>query len=667
MSDVEEEISSSESVGIASKNRKLPHRNASAAARKLLLDGSDDETGLKSESEKEVKEQYARKKKLSQPGSSAARRKYISESEVGSSDSETDTRMAHKNRQSNSKKPPQRTVCASSPKIKNPTIEFSEDDSKNHKSEDGSSQKVSSQSTSTHKQHAVSNSEDEEDSESGRWNGRKIKKVTSQKPATPFKKAKVLSDLEDTAESETEVKENGRSSVSESMETSGTPGSSKSGPDASFNCSSNLASETDTNNSNYSDAINKKRRKREVTKKGSFSQENGHSRRATRKRLYGSDSEYSKGVYKIVNDKDGGRRRIPRRSATVAASKLRLMSDVEEEISSSESIGIRSKNRKLPHRSASAAARKLLLDGFEDDTGLKSESEKEQKEQYIKRKMLSQAGSSARRKYISESEDKSSDSEIGAKMAPKNRQSNGHKQPHRTVCAASPKIKNPTVEFSEDSKSHKSGDGSSQKVSDQSTSAHTQHAVSNSEDEADSLSGRWNGRRIKKMTSQKSATLFKKAKALSDLKNRAESETEVRENGRRSVSERTGPSGTAGSSKSGPDASFNCSSNLEFDTDSNSSNYSNATNTKKRKRKGKTKVIRKGNFKANASKSMILSRQRKRRRINMDDNDWEDLDYTKYKRAPQRSKIRTRNQGRKTVRYDDRGLDSVLELRDYRT
>uniref|UniRef100_A0A674KA50 Bromo domain-containing protein n=1 Tax=Terrapene triunguis TaxID=2587831 RepID=A0A674KA50_9SAUR len=668
MSDVEEEISSSESVGIASKNRKLPHRNASAAARKLLLDGSDDETGLKSESEKEVKEQYARKKKLSQPGSSAARRKYISESEVGSSDSETDTRMAHKNRQSNSKKPPQRTVCASSPKIKNPTVEFSEDDSKNHKSEDGSSQKVSSQSTSTHKQHAVSNSEDEEDSESGRWNGRKIKKVTSQKPATPFKKAKVLSDLEDTAESETEVKENGRSSVSESMETSGTPGSSKSGPDASFNCSSNLASETDTNNSNYSDAINKKRRKREVTKKGSFSQENGHSRRATRKRLYGSDSEYSKGVYKIVNDKDDGRRRIPRRSATVAASKLRLMSDVEEEISSSESIGIGSKNRKLPHRSASAAARKLLLDGFEDDTGLKSESEKEQKEQYIKRKMLSQAGSSARRKYISESEDKSSDSEIGVKMAPKNRQSNGHKQPHRTVCTASPKIKNPTVEFSEeDSKSHKSGDGSSQKVSDQSTSAHTQHAVSNSEDEADSLSGRWNGRRIKKMTSQKSATLFKKAKALSDLKNRAESETEVRENGRRSVSERTGPSGTAGSSKSGPDASFNCSSNLEFDTDSNSSNYSNATNTKKRKRKGKTKVIRKGNFKANASKSMILSRQRKRRRINMDDNDWEDLDYTKYKRAPQRSKIKTRNQGRKTVRYDDRGLDSVLELRDYRT
>uniref|UniRef100_A0A8C3TBP3 Bromodomain and WD repeat domain containing 1 n=1 Tax=Chelydra serpentina TaxID=8475 RepID=A0A8C3TBP3_CHESE len=640
MSDVEEEISSSESVGIASKNRKLPHRYASAAARKLLLDGSDDETGLKSESEKELKEQYARKKKLSQPGSSAARRKYISESEDGSSNSETDTRMAQKNRQSNIKKPPHRTVCAASPKIKNLSVDFSEDDSKSHKSEDGSSQKVSNQSTSTHKQHAVSNSEDEEDSESSRWNGRKIQKVTSQKPATPFKKAKVLSDLEDTAESETEVKENGRSSLKLVLH---------------------------HNFKNNTSCLFHFKNSKKYPPSFVFlirSLDNGHSRRATRKRLYGSDSEYSKGAYKIVNDKDDGRRRIPRRSATVAASKLRLMSDVEEEVSSSESVGIASKNRKLPHRNASAAARKLLLDGSEDETGLKSESEKEQN---IKRKTLLQTGSSARRKYISESEDKSSDSEIGAKMARKNRQSNGHKQPHRTVCAASPKIKNPTVEFSEeDSKSHRSGNGSSQKVSDQSTSAHT-HAVSNSEDEADSLSGRWNGRRIKKMTNQKSATLFKKAKALSDLKHTAESETEVRKNGRRSVSERMGPSGAAGSSKSGPDASFNCSSNLEFDTDSNSSNYSNATNTTKRKRKGKTKVIRKGKlFKANASKSMILSRQRKRRRINMDD-DWEDLDYAEYERAPQRSKIRTRNRGRKTVRYDDRGLDSVFELRDYRT
>uniref|UniRef100_A0A8C8S822 Bromodomain and WD repeat domain containing 1 n=1 Tax=Pelusios castaneus TaxID=367368 RepID=A0A8C8S822_9SAUR len=569
MSDVEEEVSSSESVGIGSKNRKLPHRNASAAARKLLLDVSDDETGLKSESEKGIEEQYTRRKTLSQAGSSAARRKYISDSEDGSSDSETDGAVTQKTRQSNSKKQPHRTVYTASPKNKNPTVEFSEEDSSSYKSEDGHFRVAPNRSASVHKQHAVSNSEDEEDSESGKRNGRKIKKVTSQKPANPFKKAKVLSDLEDTVESETEVREDGRSSVLESAEPAGTAGSSKSGPDASFNCSSNLASETDTNNSN----------------RKSFSQENGYSRRATRKSSYGRDSEYSKGAYKIVSDRAVGLRRIPRRSATVAANKLRLMSDVEEEISSSESISIGNNYRKLPHRSASAAARKLLLDGFEDDTGLKSESEKELIDQ--------------------------------------------------TVYAASPTIKNPMVKISEeDIKSHKSEDGNSQKMSNQSTSAHKEHALSNSVGGADSLSGRWN-RRIKKVTSQKSATLLKKSKALSYVKNTAESETEVREDGRHSVSESMGPA-FAESSKSGPDTSFNCPSNLDSDIDSNSSNYSYA-NTKKRKRKGKTKVISKGkNFKANASKSMILSRRKKR----------------------------TRNLDSKTVRYNDDGdLDSIQNER----
>ncbi|XP_074852070.1 bromodomain and WD repeat-containing protein 1 isoform X2 [Carettochelys insculpta] len=590
MSDVEEEISSSESVGIRIKNRKLPHRSASVAARKLLLDGSDDETGLKSESEKELKEKYSRRKKLSQAaGSSAVRRKYISESEDGSSDSETDT-MTQKNRQSNSKKQPHRTVCA---EIKNSTVVFSEDDSKSHKSEDGGSQKVFNQSASIHKQHSVSNSEDEEDSESGKWNGKKIK-VTCKKSAVRLKKAKVLSDLDDTEESEIGVKEHRGSCVSESMESSGTVGSSKSGPAASFNCSSNLTRETGTNDSSYNDSINTKRRKREVTKKGSFSQENGHSRRATRKRLYGSDSEYSNGAYKIVNDKDDSRRRIPRKSAAVAANKLRLMSDVEEEISSSESVGIGSKNRKVPHRSASAAARKLLLDGFEDDTGLKSESEKELKEQHSRRKNLSQPSSSmVRRKYISESEDESSDSDTGAKIAPKDRQSNGYKHPYKTFSAEFPKMKSLTVEFSEeDTKSHESGDESSHYVSKQSTSAHKQCTMSNSEDEANSLSCRSTSKIIKKITSQKSATLFFK-KVSCDLKNTAESKRELKEDERLSVSDGPMLSEAAGSSKSKHGASFNCSSNLESDTASNSSNYSNATNTKKRKRKGKTKIIRK--------------------------------------------------------------------------
>lgn len=259
MSDVEEEVSSSESIGIGCKNRKLPHRNASAAARRMLLEGSEDDVGLKSESEKEIEEQLTKRKILSQSGSSAARRKFVSESENGTSDSETDTQMKQKNWQSNGHKQLRGTVYSVSPKMKSPTLDFSEEDSKSHNSEDGSSQKVSDQSTPAHNKPAVSNSEDEVDSESDRWNCRK---ATGLQLATPLKKAKVLSDLEDTAESETEDKEDGRSFVSESLVPTKIAGSSKSGPGASFNHSSDTESETDSNNSNYCETSKTKKRKR---------------------------------------------------------------------------------------------------------------------------------------------------------------------------------------------------------------------------------------------------------------------------------------------------------------------------------------------------------------------------------------------------------------------
>lgn len=310
--------------------------------------------------------------------------------------------------------------------------------------------------------------------------------------------------------------------------------------------------------------------------------------------MYGSDSENTSVVtLESLSNSSGRHRKTPRRSAAVAANKLRLMSDVEEEVSSSESIGIGCKNRKLPHRNASAAARRMLLEGSEDDVGLKSESEKEIEEQLTKRKILSQSGSSAaRRKFVSESENGTSDSETDMQMKQKNWQSNGHKQLRGTVHSVSPKMKSPTLDFSEeDSKSHNSEDGSSQKVSDQSTPAHNKPAVSNSEDEVDSESDRWNCR---KATGLQLAAPLKKAKVLSDLEDTAESETEDKEDGRSFVSESLVPTKIAGSSKSEPGASFNHSSDTEPETDSNNSNYCETSKTKKRKRKGKTKIIRKG-------------------------------------------------------------------------
>ncbi|KFQ84018.1 Bromodomain and WD repeat-containing protein 1, partial [Phoenicopterus ruber ruber] len=321
---------------------------------------------------------------------------------------------------------------------------------------------------------------------------------------------------------------------------------------------------------------------------GTLLQENGNTRKTVRKKLYGSDSENTSVVTsESLSNSTGRHRKTPRRSAAVAANKLRLMSDVEEEVSSSESIGIGCKNRKLPHRNASAAARRMLLEGSEDDVGLKSESEKEIEEQLIKRKILSQPGSSAaRRKFVSDSENGTSDSETDTQMKQKNWQSNDHKQLRGTIHSVSPKMKSPTLDFSEeDSKSHNSEDGSSQKVSDQSTSAYNKPAVSNSEDEVDSELDRWNGR---KATGLQLAAPLKKAKVLSDLEDTAESETEDREDGRSFVSESLVPNRTAGSSKSGPGASFNHSSDTESETDSNNSNYcETSSKTKKRKRKGK--------------------------------------------------------------------------------
>uniref|UniRef100_A0A8C3K3Z1 Bromodomain and WD repeat-containing protein 1 n=1 Tax=Calidris pygmaea TaxID=425635 RepID=A0A8C3K3Z1_9CHAR len=330
---------------------------------------------------------------------------------------------------------------------------------------------------------------------------------------------------------------------------------------------------------------------------GTLLQENGNTRKTVRKRLYGSDSENTSMVTsESLSSSTGRHRKTLRKSAAVAANKLRLMSDVEEEVSSSESIGIGCKNRKLPHRNASAAARRMLLEGSEDDVALKSESEKEIEEQFTKRKILSQPGSSsARRKFVSESENETSDSEMHSQMKQSNWQSNGHNQLCGTVHSVSPKMKSPSLDFSEeDSKSHNSEDGSSRKVSDQSTSAYNKPALSNSEDEVDSESDRWNGR---KGTGLQFVPPLKKAKVLSDLEDTAESETEDREDGRLFLFDTLVPTRIAGSSESGPGASFNHSSDTESGTDSNKSNYCEpSSKTKKRRRKGKTKIIRKGKF-----------------------------------------------------------------------
>uniref|UniRef100_A0A8B9IZA6 Bromodomain and WD repeat-containing protein 1 n=1 Tax=Amazona collaria TaxID=241587 RepID=A0A8B9IZA6_9PSIT len=377
MSDVEEEVSSSESIGIGCKNRKLPHRNASAAARRMLLEGSEDDVGVKSESEKEIEEQLTKKKILSQPGSSAPRRRFVSESDNGTSDSETDVQMKQKNWQSNGHKELHGTVHSVSPRMKSPTLDFSEDDSKSRNSEGESSQKVSDQS---YNKPAVSNSEDEVDSELDIWNGRT---ATGLQFIAPLKKAKVLSDLEDTAESETEDRENRRSFVSESLVPSRIVRNSKSGACASFNHVSGTESETDSKNSNYCETSSKTRKRKrkgktKIIRKGKIFEETGQSAKVLRSRT--CIINYKKHI-KLSNEKKN-----PRRCATLAASKIKIMSDTKEELSSSESVCTVKKNRRQLHGSVPAASRKKVISSSEVDGCLKSENEKEHLKKKKKKK-----------------------------------------------------------------------------------------------------------------------------------------------------------------------------------------------------------------------------------------------------------------------------------------
>ncbi|KAM9205777.1 bromodomain and WD repeat-containing protein 1 [Mergus octosetaceus] len=645
MSDVEEEVSSSESIGIGCKNRKLPHRNASAAARRMLLEGSEDDVGVKSESEKENEEQLTKRKNLSLPGSSAPRRKFVSESENGSSDSEIDMQVKQKTWESNGHRQLGGTLHSASPKVRSSIRDSSEDDAKSHNSEDGSGQKAD-ESTSPHKL-ALSNSEDEVYSESNRWND---KKMTSLQIVAPLKKAKVLSDLEDTAESEAEGRENGRSLISETLVPSRIAGNSISGPGTSYNDSSDTESETNSNNSNYCDTSTKTRKRRrkgktKIFRKESTSEKTGQSGKVLRSRTCIINYKKHTKLSNVTEKKN------PRRCATLAANKIKIMSDTKEELSSSESVYTVKKNRKHLHGGVSAASRKKPLSSSEVDVSLMSENEKEQ---CSGRKKLSCPESSApKRKYISESENEKTESEVEVEVTQKQNDGND-RQKHRTVRAAA--LKKECHSSGEDSTNYKVENGRNWRTSDQSTSAHNHH-ISDSEEEVDSELGKRETKNKRQVPKTKSRARFKRSKLSNDLKQTPESETGGKKDEKSSVSENVETPETAGSSK----ASFNCSSDSDSGTDN--SIYSDATETKKRKRK--TDTIRKEN--SDLSKPSRRPQRRKRRKPNQE-NDSEDLDYTKYRRANRRSKIRTRNRGRRTVRYDDcdddddddRGLGDVV-------
>uniref|UniRef100_A0A2K6EMN2 Uncharacterized protein n=1 Tax=Propithecus coquereli TaxID=379532 RepID=A0A2K6EMN2_PROCO len=625
MSDVEEN-SSSESV---CSGRKLPHRNASAVAKKKLLHTSEDDQSLKSEiEEEELKDQNS----PSPVSNSHATQNIVSESENGDSESESDLRVARKNWHANGYK----SHAPATSKTKFLKIESSEEDSKSHDSDNGY-KRTAGPSTSGQKLKAESISE-EADSEPGKCGGGKYN--TFHKNASFFKKAKILSDSED-SESEEQDREDGRS---HKMEMIPILGNLKCDPIAVSQCFSDHVSETELDSDD-----GKTIEKPNNFMKDSTSQDNGQSRKVSRKRVCSSDSESNSKVVKKSSKAKTGLLRITRRCATTAASKMKLTSDVEDV--SLENVCTRSRNRrKKTIRFASTSAKKILSD-CEGDVNCEVPNE-----QHACEGKAVEPDSEGSTKNISQSLHGDSDSEGLLNSEHKQRHTNSHKT------NVPSKTKNSSIGSSEeDSKSHIPGNEIGRKFSSESTLTQKATAENNFEEELNYGLRRWNGRRLR--TYGKAP--FSKTKVIHDSHKAAE--TEIKRKRLHPELENVKISETTGSSKFGPDASPKL-SDLGSVTESDIDCTDN-TKAKRRKTKGKAKVVRKGKtFTANISKTVRRQRQSKRSRLSVDDNDWEDLDYAKSKRVLRRSKIKTRNQGRRTVRYhdgdDDRSLENVLDFND---
>ncbi|XP_044940428.1 bromodomain and WD repeat-containing protein 1 isoform X1 [Mustela putorius furo] len=606
MSDVEEN-SSSESV---CSGRKLPHRNASAVARKKLLHNSEDDQSLKSEIEEEEL------KDRNQPlplFSSHAAQNTVNESENGDSESESDLRVARKNWHANGYK----SHAPATSKTKFLKIESSDEDSKSHDS-DNVHNRTAGPSTSGQKLKAESISEEEEeaDSEPRKYAGRKYN--TGRKNLTFLKKAKIFSDSED-SESEEQDREGGSY---HRMEMNLVRGGSKCEPTAGSQCFSDHVSETDLD----SDDDNTKGKPNNFMKDPA-SQDHGQSRKASRKRVCSSDSD-SRSKAKKASKAKTGLLRTRRRRAPAAAGKTKLGSDAEDV--RVDGARPRSRNgRRKPLAAARAPAGKTAS-GSEGDGGRPGPSEPRAGDRPSPR---GDSGSDG----LPSAEPRSRRGSPGADAAPS----------HAGSCSAGASAEPwPShVPGGEAGAPGRAGAALAQKAS----------AENAFEDDLNYGLRRWNGRRLR--TYGKAPCSSTKALRAAQ----AAAEADAQRKRLRPEPDRGPPAAAPGG---GPGSDSELASVTESDVD-----CAGDAKAKKRKTRGKAKAARKGKAcAAAAARGARRQRQSKRPRLSVDDNDWEDLDYAQSKRGLRRSKIKTRNQGRRTVRYhdgdDDRSLENVLDLDD---
>lgn len=340
-----------------------------------------------------------------------------------------------------------------------------------------------------------------------------------------------------------------------------------------------------------------------------------------------------------------GEKKNPRRCATLAANKIKIMSHAKEELSSSESVYPVRKNRKQLQGSVSSACRKKLFNNSEVEACCKSENESEQVSS--RKKPSCPEPSVSKRKYIIESENERTDSETETQ-----KQSDNHMQPHKPLCAAA--LNNFDYNSSEEnSTNHRVENGGNWGISRQAASAHN-HCTSNSEEEVDSDLAKLETKNTRVAAKRKPRASFKRLKTVEDFRETTESETGGKKKEKSSVPEDVEAPGTAGSSK----ANFTC---FSSDSGTDTTICSDATETRKRKRRSKPGRKETLNY-----DSLKPSRrpQRRKRRKGSQEQDSEEVEYGECRRARRRSKIRTRNGGRRTVRYDDGDDDDDRALED---
>uniref|UniRef100_H3AV68 Bromodomain and WD repeat domain containing 1 n=1 Tax=Latimeria chalumnae TaxID=7897 RepID=H3AV68_LATCH len=619
LSNLEEQSDSTIEDLKVSDSRKVPHRNASAAARKILLCESEEEIDdSRSESEEqEQQEKYIDRKPPTHIASSVTQEKAGNDSREENSTSQSEE--LEERQYTKSRRLPFRTVAMRKKQLMFESEE--EEGSENPKREQRNKQVQNNKCrTAARKKQFMSESEEEE----GLMKQRNCRSVSKQ--FARARKKILTSDSEDETQSDRREKQekciNGR----------------KRPPPNAARLTRKKVMSRETNSTSENDTQPESREQQEKCTNGR-KRPPPNAARLTRKKVMSREtnstsendtpSESREQQEKCTN----GRKRPPPNATRLTRKKVesREGSSTSDNDTPSESREQREKcinGRKRPLPNAPRVMRKRASNSNED-----VQIECEEQEYSSDTRSPSAAKCAVKKKYINEPEKKVS-------LETSRQQHRNHtKMPSQALCAQ--RKKNVIGIAEGDSKSESEGHEAcrnNKKVSNQPTFAKKKTLQSNSEEHTQSESEELEGSATKSQqqpheTAIRVTTARKRKFPRGLEEDSLDCEGEMAKGSELQFDSSSGTSGSENCSKSG--------SVLE-----SSSNYRDKGNV--RSHKGKTKAVKQKVSKPSAPK------RSKRRRITHDD-DWEldGLRTGKLRKAAHCSKIRTRNQGKRTVRYDD--------------